>query len=69
MTSSSITADTDVTNLNVLGAPVNPTGGTAINVPNVFTGTADKQTAAYDAGTGRLTYSIRGLDLSLLSGP
>ncbi len=68
MTAAGITTTTDVANLTVAGANVNPDANVAINVPGVLTGTIDHRIAAYNATTGRLDYTVRAVDLDLLGG-
>ncbi|AGZ40499.1 hypothetical protein AFR_11050 [Actinoplanes friuliensis DSM 7358] len=68
MTASSISGDTDAVNLNIAGNAVNPTANTNISIPSVAGVVVDRQTATYASSTGRLTYTVRGLDVSLLGG-
>ncbi|WP_067498612.1 hypothetical protein [Actinoplanes sp. TFC3] len=68
MTPTSVTGGTDTANLKLLGATTNPSPGLAINLPGLLTGTLDKQTATYNATSGRLNFNVLGLDLKLLGG-
>ncbi|WP_306207140.1 hypothetical protein [Actinoplanes sp. RD1] len=68
MTGTAITTDVDVANLTLLGQTINPGIGLSLGVPGVLTATLDKRTATYDPATGRLDYTVRGLDLDLLGG-
>ncbi|WP_306209841.1 choice-of-anchor P family protein, partial [Actinoplanes sp. RD1] len=68
MTAAGITTTTDVANLTVAGANVNPDANLAISVPGVLTGTIDHRIAAYNTTTGRLDYTVRAVDLDLLGG-
>ncbi|AGL17970.1 Putative membrane protein [Actinoplanes sp. N902-109] len=68
MSASTISTTTDIANLTVAGAPVNPDVNLAIGVPGVLTGTVDERTATYSTSTGRLSYTVRALDLTLLEG-
>ncbi len=68
MSPTAVTADTDVANLKLLGATVNPSTGLNLDVPGILTGVLDRQTASYNATTGRLSYTVQGLNLDLLGG-
>ncbi len=68
MSPTAVTSDTDVANLRVAGATVNPSTGLNLNVPGVLTGVLDRRTATYNATTGRLSYTVQGLNLELLGG-
>jgi len=65
---SGITGGTAVVHLRVARQARNPGVNTAITMAGVATGTVDRQTATYDPDTGRLTWTIRGLDLKLRPG-
>ena len=65
---SGITGGTAVVHLRVAREARNPGVNTAITLAGVATGTVDRQTATYDPDTGRLTWTIRGLDLKLRPG-
>ncbi|MFI5933595.1 hypothetical protein [Actinoplanes sp. NPDC051494] len=68
MTPTAVTGGADVANLKVLNNPVNPGVGVNINAPGVLTGVANKQTATYNTTSGRLLFTVHGLDLQLLGG-
>ncbi|MFG1606233.1 hypothetical protein [Actinoplanes sp. NPDC049265] len=67
-TSTEITGGTDAANLRIAGNTVNPGVNTDIGVQNVLSGKVNRQTADWDQNTGRLTYTVQGLQLNLLSG-
>lgn len=68
MTSSGISGGTDVANLRIGNAAVNPGVNSTVGVTNVLTGTADHETATYDTSSHQLVYTVRGLDLNVLGG-
>ncbi|AGL15758.1 Putative membrane protein [Actinoplanes sp. N902-109] len=68
MTPASVTGGTNTANLKLLGTTTNPATGLNINLPGILTGKLDAQTATYNSTTGRLSYTVRGLDLKLLGG-
>jgi uncharacterized repeat protein (TIGR01451 family) len=68
MTPSGITTAIDVAALKVLGAGVNPDINLAVKLPGVLNATVDERTAAYDPTSGVLTYTVRAVDVDLLSG-
>jgi uncharacterized repeat protein (TIGR01451 family) len=69
MTSTGITTNVTVTNLKLTGQSIlNPAVNLAIGVPGVLTATVNKRVATWDPATGRLDYTVRALDIDLLSG-
>ncbi|MBL7259108.1 beta strand repeat-containing protein [Paractinoplanes lichenicola] len=70
MTSSGITGRTDIANLKILGATVNPDVNVDLGnlLPGIATGYIDHRTADWNTTTGRLDYTLRAIDLSLLKG-
>ncbi|WP_153040635.1 hypothetical protein [Actinoplanes sp. TFC3] len=66
MSASTIATTTDVANLTLAGANVNPDVNLAIGLPGVLNAIIDKRIAAYNAASGRLDYTVRAIDLSLL---
>jgi len=65
---SEITGGTATVHLRVARQPRSPGVNTAIAMAGVASGTVDRQTATYDRRTGKLTWTIRGLDLTLRRG-
>ncbi|GAA2468309.1 beta strand repeat-containing protein [Winogradskya humida] len=65
MTPAAVTGGTDLVNLKAAGATVNPATGLDLGVPNLLTGKTDKQSATYNTGTGRLVFTVQGLNLQL----
>lgn len=69
MTASDITGGTDTANLKLGGNTVlNPAVNQVVAIPSVATVTADKETATYSASTGKLAWTIQGLNVPLLGG-
>jgi hypothetical protein len=68
MTSSDISTTVNIANLNVLGQTINPDVNASVGTAGILTGTVDERTATWNSSTGRLDYTVRAVDLSLLSG-
>ena len=68
MTQNEISGGTDAANLKVGGQTVNPAVNADIGVPNVLSGKVNRQLATWDQSTGRLSYTVQGLQVNLLSG-
>jgi large repetitive protein len=68
MTADGISGGTDAANLRVAGQPVNLSVNADIGVPGTLSGKVNRQIVDWNDGTGRLTYTVRGLELNLLSG-
>ncbi|GIF23755.1 hypothetical protein BJ973_004366 [Actinoplanes tereljensis] len=69
MTSAGISTSVTVANLKIGGQSiVNPAISLAVGVPGVLTATVNKRAATWDPATGRLDYTVRALDIDLLSG-
>ncbi|GAA1029662.1 Ig-like domain-containing protein [Virgisporangium ochraceum] len=68
LTPTGISGGTTATGLKVAGLPVTVDADLAINVPGVLTGYVDRRIVSYNNSTGALTYTVRGVDLTLLGG-
>ncbi|MFI5930795.1 beta strand repeat-containing protein [Actinoplanes sp. NPDC051494] len=68
MNASTLASTTDIANLNIGGAVVNPSANLAVGVPGVLNATVDRRIVAYNSGTGKLDYTVRALDIGLLEG-
>ncbi|MEU4692727.1 hypothetical protein [Actinoplanes sp. NPDC023714] len=69
MNASGISTDVSIADLKVGGATIaSPDVNLKLNVPGVLGVTIDSRTAAWNTSTGKFDYTVRALDVNLLSG-